>query len=142
MMHDFVATYNGKAATTEDFKAMVEKHMTKDMDMEGNQRMDWFFNEYVYGTQLPSYKLDYSFDTGTDGDVVFSFKVTQSKVSDNFRMAVPIYFELADGNIAFVGRAKLTGDSSMEQKVPMKGLKAKPRRALLNYYDDVLASPN
>ena len=142
MMHDFVATYSGKAAATEDFKAMVEKHMSKEMDMEGNQKMDWFFNEYVYGTQLPSYKLDYSFDTGADGDVVFSFKVAQSKVSENFRMLVPIYFELADGNFAFVGRAKLTGDSSMEQKVPMKGLKAKPRRALLNYYDDVLASPN
>jgi hypothetical protein len=55
---------------------------------------------------------------------------------------VPVYFELADGSVAFVGRAKLTGDSSLEQKVPMKGLKAKPRRALLNYYDDVLASPN
>jgi aminopeptidase N len=141
-MHDFVTTYSGKAATTEDFKAIVEKHMTRDMDMEGNQKMDWFFNEYVYGTQLPSYKLDYSFDTGADGDVVFSFKVTQSKVDESFRMPVPIYFELADGNIAFVGRAKVTGNSSMEQKVPMKGLKAKPRRALLSYYDDVLASPN
>jgi aminopeptidase N len=141
-MHDFVTTYSGKSATTEDFKAMVEKHMTREMDMEGNQKMDWFFDEYVYGTQLPAYKLDYSFDTGADGDVVFSFKITQSKVNENFRMPVPIYFELADGNVAFVGRAKLMGDSSMEQKVPMKGLKAKPRRALLNYYDDVLALPN
>jgi len=26
------------------------------------------------------------------------------------------------------------------QKVPLKGLKAKPRRAMINYYDDVLAS--
>ncbi len=142
VMQDFVATYSGKAATTEDFKAIVEKHMTREMDLEGNRKMDWFFNEYVYGTQLPTYKLDYSFDTGADGDVVFSFKVTQSKVNEDFRMPVPIYFELADGNIAFVGRAKLTGNSSMEQKVPMKGLKAKPRRALINYYDDVLASPN
>jgi hypothetical protein len=142
LMHDFVMTYSGRAATTEDFKAMVEKHMTREMDLDGNQKMDWFFNEYVYGTQLPTYKLDYSFDTGADGDVVFSFKVTQSKVNEDFRMPVPVYFELADGSVAFVGRAKLTGDSSLEQKVPMKGLKAKPRRALLNYYDDVLASPN
>ncbi|MGA8373406.1 MAG: M1 family aminopeptidase [Candidatus Sulfotelmatobacter sp.] len=142
LMHDFVMTYSGRAATTEDFKAMVEKHMTREMDLDGNQKMDWFFNEYVYGTQLPTYKLDYSFDTGADGDVVFSFKVTQSKVNEDFRMPVPVYFELADGSVAFVGRAKLTGDFSLEQKVPMKGLKAKPRRALLNYYDDVLASPN
>ena len=25
------------------------------MDFDGNHKMDWFFNEYVYGTQLPSY---------------------------------------------------------------------------------------
>jgi hypothetical protein len=142
MMQDFVKTYAGKSATTEDFKAMVEKHMTRDMDMQGNQKMDWFFNEYVYGTQLPAYKLDYSFDTGADGDVVFNVKVTQSKVNEDFRMPVPIYFELADGGIFFLGRAKLVGNTSVEQKIPLKGLKTKPRRALVSYYDDVLASPN
>jgi len=141
-MHDFVSTYSGRSASTEDFKAMVEKHMSREMDVQGNQKMDWFFNEYVYGTQLPTYKLDYSFDTGADGDVVFNFKVTQSKVNDEFSMLVPIYLELADGNTTFVGRAKLTGNSSMEQKVPLKGLKTKPRRAVLSYYDDVLAAPN
>ncbi len=141
-MQDFVKTYSGKAATTEDFKAILEKHMTPEMDLEGNHRLDWFFNEYVYGTQLPTYKLDASFDTGADGDIVFSFKASQSGVDDNFRMLVPVYVELADGNIAFLGRAHFTGNSSVDQKIPLKGLKAKPRRAMLNYYDDVLASAN
>lgn len=141
-MHDFVSTYAGRFATTEDFKAMLEKHMTRDMDLEGNQKLDWFFNEYVYGTQLPAYKLDYSFDTGQDGDLVFSFKVTQSKVNDSFRMLVPIYLELADGKVYFLGRARFTGNTTVEQKVPLKGLKEKPRRAMINYYDDVLASPS
>ncbi len=142
MMQDFVRTYAGKSATTEDFKAMVEKHMTREMDMEGNQKMDWFFNEYVYGTQLPTYRLESSFDTGADGDVVLNIKVTQSNVKDDFHMLVPIYLELADGGMFFLGRARLTGNKSIEQKVPLKGVKAKPRRAVLNYYDDVLASPN
>ncbi len=142
MMQDFVKTYAGKTATTEDFKAMVEKHMTREMDLERNQKMDWFFNEYVYGTQLPTYKLESSFDTGADGTVVFNFKVTQSNVKDDFHMLVPIYLELADGGMFFLGRARLAGNNSVEQKVPLKGLKAKPRRAVLNYYDDVLASPN
>jgi len=141
-MQDFVKTYAGRSATTEDFKAMIEKHMTPEMDVEGNHRMDWFFNEYVYGTQLPSYKTEASFDIGTDGDVVMSLKVTQSGVDDKFRMVVPLYLELADGNIAYIGRARLTGSTTIEQKVPIKGLKTKPRRAMVNYYDDVLASPN
>ncbi|HUA16325.1 MAG TPA: M1 family aminopeptidase [Verrucomicrobiae bacterium] len=142
MMQDFVKTYSGKAATTEDFKAIVEKYMTRDMDLEGNHRMDWFFNEYVYGTQLPSYKFETSFDTGPDGDVILNMKVTQSNVDDKFRMLVPVYLEMADGNIFPLGRAHMTGASAIEQKIPLRGLKTKPRRAMINYYDDVLASAN
>ena len=141
-MHDFVRTYSGRSATTEDFKAMVEKHMTPEMDLEGNHNMNWFFNEYVYGTALPSYKFESSFENGADGNVVFSFKIAQSNVNDNFRMLVPIYLELADGRTLFLGRGKLTGNNSVEQKVPLNGVKDKPHRALINYYDDVLASPN
>jgi hypothetical protein len=141
-MQDFVNTYRGKAATTEEFKATVEKHMTRDMDIEGNQKMDWFFNEYVYGTQLPSYKLESSFESGPDGTTVMSVNVTQSGVDEKFRMLVPIYLELEDGKVAFLGRARLMGNTSFAQKVPLKGLPAKPRRALINYYDDVLASAN
>jgi hypothetical protein len=141
-MQDFVKTYSGKAATTEEFKAMVEKHMTREMDLEGNHKMDWFFNEYVFGTQLPTYKMDSSFDTDANGDVVMNLKAVQSGVDDTFRMLLPIYLELADGKIAFLGRARITGNNSIDQKVPLKGLKDKPRRAVLNYYDDVLASPN
>ena len=141
-MQDFVKTYAGKAATTEDFKAMAEKHMTAEMDLERNHKMDWFFSESVYGTQLPAYKLDSSFDLGPDGDVVMSLKMTQSNVNDSFLMLVPIYLELADGNIVSLARAKMSGNSSFEQKLPIRGLKVKPRRAVLSYYDDVLASPN
>lgn len=141
-MHDFIDTYRSKAATTEDFKAMVEKHMTQEMDLEGNHKMDWFFNEYVYGTQLPSYKLDYSFEAAADGTTIMSVSVAQSGVDDKFHMLVPIYLELDDARVVFLGRARLTGNNSIAQKVPLKGLKTRPRRVLINYYDDVLASPN
>jgi len=139
-MQDFVQTYSGKAATTEDFKAMVEKHMTGEMDLDGNHRLDWFFNEYVYGTALPSYKIDYKFDKDANGDVGFGLKVTQSGVDDKFRMLVPVYLELADGRILNFGRARLFGNKAVDEKIPLKGLKDAPKRAFLNYYDDVLAS--
>lgn len=139
-MQDFVKTYSGKAATTEDFKAMMEKHMTKEMDLDNNHRLDWFFDEYVYGTALPTYKINYTFDKDAGGDVLFGFKVTQSGVDDKFRMVVPIYLELADGRTAFVRRTHLIGNSSVDGKVPLKGLKETPKRAMLNANDDVLAS--
>ena len=104
--------------------------------------MDWFFNEYVFGTQLPSYAIASSFEPGPDGDFILNLKVTQSNVNEHFHMLVPVYLELADGNIAFLGRAHMAGNNTMEQRIPLKGMKTRPRRAMVNYYDDVLASPN
>ena len=141
-MRDFVATYNGSAATTEDFKAMVEKHMSPGMDLQGNHKMDWFFNEYVYGTALPSYKFDYSFGNAANGDVTLSFKLTEAGVDKSFAMPVPIYLELANGTIARLGSARIIGDSTVDQTVTLAGLKERPKRAMVNYYDDVLAAAN
>ena len=141
-MHDFVKTYSGHAATTEDFKSIVEKHMTSDMQRIGAGKMDWFFDEYVFGTALPTYKVDSNFEKNSDGDIVLSMKLTQSGVDDKFRMLVPVYLELADGHVANLGRITIVGSTSQDIKVPLKGVKDPPRRALVNYYDDVLASAN
>jgi hypothetical protein len=34
----------------------------------------------------------------------------------------------------------VNGNTSIDQKVPLMELKEKPKRALVNYYDDVLAA--
>jgi hypothetical protein len=140
LMQDFVKNYAGRSATTEDFKAMVEKHMTAQMNLMGDGKMDWFFNEYVYGTALPAYALASSITNQPDGTPVLNLKITQSNVDPNFRMLVPVYLEFADGRIGMLGRATLVGNTDVEQQVPLRGLKSPPKRALLNYYNDVLCS--
>ena len=57
-------------------------------------------------------------------------------------MLVPVYLDLADGAVTLLGRTRMTGNNNTDQKVPLKGLKTKPRKAILNGCDDVLASPN
>jgi len=69
-------------------------------------------------------------------------KWTQSNVDQNFRMLIPIYLELADGSTHFLGRARMIGSSSFEQKIPLKGAKEAPRKAVIDYYYDVLATMN
>src|SRR4029078_7781680 len=59
MMHDFVDSHRDRPASTESFKATAEKHITKSMDLQGNGKLDWFFNEWVYGTQVPRYHFEY-----------------------------------------------------------------------------------
>ena len=137
MMHDFTKTYANRQASTEDFKAMVEKYMTPEMDIDRNHTMDWFFNEYVYGTEYPSYKFEHSFTTDANGDTVLNFKITQSSVSKDFSMLVPIYLDMGN-RVIRLGAATITGDNSVETHVPLKGLKEKPKRAVAAYYDDVL----
>lgn len=140
MMHDFTKTYANRQASTEDFKAMVEKYMTKEMDIDKNHTMDWFFSEYVYGTEYPAYKFEHSFSNDANGDTVLNFKVTQSGVSKDFVMLVPLYLDLGGGRVARLGSATLSGNNSVEGHVPLKGLKEKPKRAMLAYYDDVLGT--
>ncbi|HZU21433.1 MAG TPA: M1 family aminopeptidase, partial [Terriglobales bacterium] len=139
MMRDFTQTYTDRVATTEDFKAIVEKHMLPGMDVDGNHRMDWFFNEYVYGTALPSYSFDSSFDN-QNGTTVLKLKLTQANVTPEFKMLVPIYVEMADGRVFRLGTAKMIGNQTMEQSVPLGQLKQAPKRAMANYYYDVLAT--
>ena len=138
MMHDFVKTYTNKIASTEDFKAVLEKYMTPEMDLGGNHKMDWFFDEYVYGTDYPKYKFEHSFKTDGNGDTVVHFKLTQSNVSESFRMLVPLYVETTDGRVVRLGGARLVGNRSIEQDYPLKGLQGKPKRVVAAYYDDVL----
>jgi len=141
LMHDFASTYANRAASTEDFKAMVEKHMTREMDIRGDHRMDWFFDEYVYGTALPAYKLDYSYDKTADG-VLLKLKIAQSNVDKDFSMLVPLYLETADGKIMSMGRVTLHGTTAFDFQVPLKGLKDPPKKVMINYLHDVLEYSN
>jgi hypothetical protein len=137
MMQDFVKTNSQRNASTDDFLAIVNKHLTKALDLEGNGRADWFFREWVYGTDVPHYRLEYSIAPSDEGKVALTGKVTQSGVSQNFLMAVPIYVDF-DGNLFRLGSATLQGNqTSKEFKIT---LPKKPKRVLLNANHDVLAA--
>jgi hypothetical protein len=141
MMSDFANTYRLRPATTEDFKAEVEKYMTPAMDLDGNHRMDWFFDEFVYGTQVPNYHLETQLTPGGEGGTLH-FSLSQSGVPDGFKSLVPLYLELADGRVLRMGQLPLSGSASAEQTVALPKLPSPPRRALINYYYDVLSTDN
>ena len=140
-MQDFVKTYRLQAATTEDFKAMVEKHMSPGMDLEGNHRMDWFFREYVYGTDLPAYHFEGEATPNGEGWNVH-FKLTQSKVGADFVNTVPVYLELADGKVLRLGLVAIHGAKTVEQTVPLPKLPAAINKVSINYYYDLLCTNN
>ncbi|WP_058188003.1 M1 family aminopeptidase [Terracidiphilus gabretensis] len=142
MMHDFVATYRLQAATTEDFKAIVEKHMTPGMDMDGTHTMDWFFRQYVYGTDLPVYHFESQVTTADNGGVSLHIKLVQSGVPDNFRSIVPIYLELQDGKVSELGSVRMNGNTTLEHTVALPKPPAPIKKVWINYNYDVLSLEN
>jgi hypothetical protein len=143
MMQDYVKTYSdvkthlNRNPSSEDFRAVVEKHMKPILDPEGNHSFVWFYRDWIYGTDLPKYRLEYSMKPADGGKFVFTGKLTQSGVSPEFVMRVPIYFDF-DGKMVRAGYVTLKGAStSSEVKV---NLPKKPKRVVLNAYHDVLAA--
>jgi Peptidase family M1 domain len=140
-MHDFLATYRLQAATTEDFKAVVEKHMSPQMNLDANGRMDWFFNQYVYGTDLPIYHFESQVTQNGDTSSLH-IKLTQSGVPANFKMMVPIYLETVDGKVLRLGSVMLVGSMTADRTVQLPKSQAPVKRALINYFYDVLSTEN
>ncbi|HXE76496.1 MAG TPA: M1 family aminopeptidase [Candidatus Xenobia bacterium] len=90
MMKEFTRTYYNQAASTDDFKRIAEKYMTPAMNVDGSGKLDWFFNQWVYGTGIPRYTVKYSITPQGSG-VRLQGIIRQSGVPENFVMPVPIY---------------------------------------------------
>jgi len=134
MMQDFVHEYLNRNATTEGFQRMVEKHMTPAMNVMGNARMDWFFSEWVYGTALPKYTLDYTVTPGDGGKFLLKGTLAQADVPSDFIMPVPLYADF-DGSIVRLGQARMTGSATIPIQV---ALPKRPKRVMVNAYHDIL----
>jgi hypothetical protein len=133
LMQDFCHTYENKAASTEDFKALVEKHMTKWMDPERNHRMDWFFNQYVYGTGIPHYTFDYQ-ARDVDGKFTVVGTITQSEVPDGWKDILPVYVHV-QGRDVRVGWISITGKTTPVHFT----LPTKVDKVSINDDEDILA---
>jgi aminopeptidase N len=138
-MQQFVTDYSGKEATTEDWKASMEKTLPKWLDLHGDGKLDWFFDEYVYGTELPRYTISSDFAVGGDGKTSCHLKLTQSNVSKNFVMLIPLYLELTDGQVARYRNVVMHGDDTLDQTIDLGKLPQPAKAMLVNYNADVLS---
>ena len=134
MMHDFVATHQDGSASTESFKAIAEKHITKAMDLQRNGRLDWFFNEWVYGTQVPRYKFSYELARESEGKTKLHISLTQSDVDDSFAMLLPIYADFGKGMIRIL-ELPLVGNNTRTYDTV---LPLTPKKVAFNAYKEIL----
>lgn len=128
ILRDFVHTYEGDTPSTADFEAMVTKHAPADWS--------WFFEQWVYGCDIPTYRWDYevSRKRDADGNYAVTLTVTQENVPAGFRMLVPVELVFGGGE---GGRMAVMVDEREETvtfPVPKK-----PRKVIFNPEDAVLS---
>ena len=126
-MRDFYQSYRGKAATTDDFRGVVERH--------AGVPMDWFFDEWVKGTGIPTYHVAWTSQPAPDGKYAIRLRVTQEHVSPDFQMFVLVSADLGNNRFAHF-RVKIRGGQT-EYQSPL--LPVQPKGLEFNALHGVLA---
>jgi aminopeptidase N len=130
ILREFLETFRGKLAGTEELKRIFEKRLPKSLDLEGNGRLDWFFDEWIYSTGIPEYRIQYTFTPQPRGGGVLKGKILQSKVPEEFMMPVEVFVQYGPEKLIKekIGRVVTTGSET-----PFRfQLKRKPLKVTLD----------
>jgi aminopeptidase N len=134
MMQDFCKTFDNKAASTEDFKAIAEKYMTQAMNLGGNHKLDWFFNQYVYGTGIPHYEFHYEVKDAGNGQWNVTGSIKRSGVPEPWMDAVPLFME-RNGQMVRLGLVSaIKPDTPLQFTLPQN-----PGKLQINSNEELLA---
>jgi len=82
--------YAYRALSAGDLQREIEAVMTPAMEIEGHRSMEWFFANWVRGTGVPHYRVEYSVKHSEKGFIVKG-KLLQHGVANSFVAPVPIY---------------------------------------------------
>jgi hypothetical protein len=102
LLHTLVTKYSYRALSTSDLQHEVEAVMTPAMDLDGGHSMEWFFEQWVRGTGVPKYRVEYSVHSSDKGYVVRG-KLYQDNVPHSFLAPVPLYMGPNSGHATFLG---------------------------------------
>ena len=90
LLQTLVTKYAYRALSTDDLRHEVEVVMTPGMDLEGGRSMEWFFEEWVRGTGIPHYRVEFTLHHTEKGYQIRG-KLYQTGVPRSFIARVPLY---------------------------------------------------
>ena len=127
MLKEFYQTYSGKKATTRDFRKLTEKYIGMDMT--------WFFDQWIYSNELPTYEFKYEYEQDDQGLYSAICHIVTEGVGDDFMMYIPLEIEIDAGRKAYI---RILVDSN-DYTFTMPGLPKIPGNLKLNPFMSVLA---
>ena len=136
LLHALLESHRYRALTTEDLQRAVERIMTPAMGIEGGRSMDWFFEEFVRSTGIPSYDVEYTVRPGAKGFLVRG-KLIQKNVPDDFVLRVPVYGQAQSGKPVLLGHVVTTGEETSFQFTSA----ASPKKLLIDPQMTLLCLP-
>ena len=117
LLQTLVTKYAYRALSTDDLRHEVEAVMTPGMDLEGGRSMEWFFEEWVRGTGIPHYRVEFTAHHTEKGYQIRG-KLFQTGVPRSFVASVPLYAGGA-GHNALLGAVVAAGpETSFRFVVP------------------------
>jgi len=120
LLRRMLENYRYKGISTGDLRREVEKLMTKEMDLEEDGTMTWFFEQWVKATGIPRYAVRYDVRPRGQGFVVRG-TLRQTDVPEVFTAAVPIYATRQGGRPVLLGRVITLGqETAFEFTVPFR----------------------
>lgn len=125
MMTDFVNRYRHDVASTDDFRLVANEHFVKTPIARtyGITSLDWFFNQWVHGSELPSYRMDYELQDLPDGKAVITGIVTQEDVPNNWTMILPVKLSFGEKRIAYTTVAAEGAKTTFTISLPARPVK-------------------
>ncbi len=90
LLHNLAGKYAYRALSSADLQREIEAVMTPAMDLEGGRSMEWFFEDWVRGTGVPHYHVEFSVHRSDKGFLVRG-KLFQKGVPRSFIAPVPLY---------------------------------------------------
>jgi hypothetical protein len=132
LLHTLAGKYAYRALSSADLQREIEAVMTPAMDLDGGRSMEWFFEDWVRGTGVPHYRVEFSVHRSEKGFLVRG-KLFQSGVPRSFIAPVPLYAN-AGGHSTQLGVVAAAGPETTfqftTQVVPNK-ITIDPRMTLL-----------
>jgi hypothetical protein len=104
MMGEFVKRNRNRSASTDSFVAVANEFFPRaPISRRLNApNLNWFFDQYVYRTELPSYSLTYQIEYQSDRTAILRGEIQQSGVPENWLAFVPVVLHYPGGRSARV----------------------------------------
>ncbi|HYA17665.1 MAG TPA: M1 family aminopeptidase [Bryobacteraceae bacterium] len=118
MLAELRKRYEWKAIGTGEFRALCAEFLPPGSP---DPKLEDFFDQWVYGTGIPTLKLNYSV-TGQPGKYTLQGTVTQSDAADDLSLLVPVEIQTGKGKVVKQVR---TGSGPVTFSVPVAAAGAK-----------------